>query len=208
MRAPVRNDAVRTVRRVTPAAVAFDSVEGNAGRDRKFVYRAHERALRGKCIDAIWNAIKLSQVRICASLRDGADRQSGKKDRGLHQLPRDLSNPIGSHHTAAMWRRDKNHTAHVRSMIEDQRFLEKLFGFRRNIGLRGRFSKALAPDLVPDVRDHEPADHSAHAVTDEDDALAIRERARNRIQLLAEKRRRVGIGITTRITVNPKLIAS
>src|SRR5213075_1504746 len=107
-----------------------------------------------------------------------------------------------------MWRRDKNHTAHVRSMIEDQRFLEKLFGLRRNIGLRGRFSKALAPDLVSDVCDHEPADHSAHAVTDEDDALAIRERARNRIQLLAEERRRVGIGITTRITVNPKLIAS
>src|SRR5262249_39715551 len=47
---------------------------------------------------------------------------------------------------------------------------------------------------------------SPHAVTDEDDALMVRERALDSIEILAEERGCVGIGITTRITEVPELI--
>src|SRR5436190_9528040 len=93
-------------------------------------------------------------------------------------------------------------------MIENQGFLEKFSAFGRDSGFRGRFSETLAPDLVPGIRNHQPADHSTHAVTDQNDALPARKRAGDRIELLTKESRRVGIRITAGITENPKLVAA
>src|ERR1700720_1704025 len=93
-------------------------------------------------------------------------------------------------------------------MVENKRLLQKLACATRNRRLGRRFAEEIPPDLVAGVRDHKAADHSAHAVTDENDRLSIRESARDAIQLTAKQRRRIRIRIAARITKNPKLVAA
>src|SRR5258708_36689515 len=58
MRAPIRNDAIGTVRRVAPAAVSHDRVIWNAGGDGKFVYREHKPVVRLERVDTIRHAFE------------------------------------------------------------------------------------------------------------------------------------------------------
>src|SRR5690349_8327221 len=91
-------------------------------------------------------------------------------------------------------------------MIENERFLQKFARVARYRGFRGRRGKKISPDFITRVCDHQSTNHSAHAVTDQDDALVIWEDALDPIQILAEERGGVGKGITTRITEVPELI--
>src|SRR6476646_10363659 len=91
-------------------------------------------------------------------------------------------------------------------MIKDERLFQELACVARQRRFRRRRGKKIAPDLVASVCDHQPRNHSPHAVTDQDDALVIWECARDPIQILAEERGGVRIRITTRITEVPELI--
>src|SRR4051794_8709697 len=91
-------------------------------------------------------------------------------------------------------------------MIKDERLFQKFSCVARQRSSGRRRGKKIAPDLVARIRDHQSANHSAHAVTDQDDALVIWECARDPVQVLAEERGGVGQGITTRITKVPELI--
>src|SRR5437667_4429570 len=106
-----------------------------------------------------------------------------------------------------MWRRNKYDALNVGSMIENKCFLEKFARIGRERCLGWRCREIIAPNFVARICDHESTNQSAHAVTDQDDALAIWECAPDPIEILAEERGSVGIRITTRVTEEPKLVA-
>src|SRR5947199_10807632 len=105
-----------------------------------------------------------------------------------------------------MWRRNKYDALNVGSMIENKCFLEKFARIGRERCLGWRCREIIAPNFVPRICDHESTNQSAHAVTDQDDALVIWECASDPIKILAEERGSVGIRITTRVTEEPELI--
>src|SRR5260370_20183378 len=93
-------------------------------------------------------------------------------------------------------------------MVKNKRVLQKLARATSNRRLSRRFAEEISPDFVAGIRDHEAADHSTHAMADENDRLSIRKFSRNTVQLMAKQGRRIRIWISALITDNPKLITA
>src|SRR6266550_6143581 len=105
-----------------------------------------------------------------------------------------------------MRRRNKDDALYFRAMIKHNCLFENFARVIREWRFGWRRAEKIAPDFVARVSDHQATDHSAHAVTDQDDALVIWECAPDPIKILAEERCGVRIRITTRITEVPELI--
>ena len=82
MGAPVRDDAIRTIRCVAPATVSNDRVIGNVWRDRQLVDRLDETIIGLKRIDTVRHAFQRARGWISDQqwLRRRVD---GGKDRGV-----------------------------------------------------------------------------------------------------------------------------
>ncbi len=65
--------------------------------------------------------------------------------RRFHQPRSDPADPVACQFTAAMRRGHENYAADFWSMPENERLLEEVFAFRRQLRLLGRLSKNLQP---------------------------------------------------------------
>src|SRR5271157_2441980 len=57
MRAPIRNDTIAAVRRISAATVTDDGMIGNVFCQWERVHDFHERVVRRKCVDAVWHSV-------------------------------------------------------------------------------------------------------------------------------------------------------
>src|SRR5207247_5057067 len=108
-----------------------------------------------------------------------------------------------------MRRGDENDPRNLRPTPEDQSLGQQRLSFRREICLVRRLAEIDPPNFVATgIRDHEPADDSTHAVTDEDNRAMIWEDFVQRVEFAPKQQRRVRHRISARVTENPELIIS
>src|SRR5438270_11205681 len=91
-------------------------------------------------------------------------------------------------------------------MIEDKRLLQQTTRFASQRSHCWGRAKETTPDRVFSFRYHEPAYHSAHAVTDEYDPFPIMECTCDTVEISAKQYCRIRIRITTGITKDPELV--
>ena len=136
--------------------------------------------------------------------RDGNGRDH---QRHFYETCGGAADPIAGQVTSPMRCGHEYDALDIGSMIKNKRLFNDLALPAINGRLCGRLPENVEPNLVAGISNHEATDHPTHAVANEHDAFMMGEGARDPIQFLTKKRRRIGVGITARITVNPELIA-
>src|SRR6476620_1803690 len=126
MGAPVRDDAIRTVRCVAPATVSNDRVIGNVWRYRQLVDRLDETIIGLERIDTVRHAFQRARGWISDQqwLRRRVD--GGKGSRSPDKGGADTTYPVGGEPASSMRRGNEYHTLDVWSVNKEKRFFNQL----------------------------------------------------------------------------------
>ena len=211
MTAPVRHKAITAhglgvILVSTLATVANDGVVGNVLVDWNRVDDFHEPIVRRKGIHAIRHLVDgFSTERIDGTDDFGPGLQQG--ERTFHQLGPEPAQPTGSHIGSTMRCGHENGPADFFPMLKNQSVSHQLFRLRRKTHGRRWFIKEILPHFIPGIRDHQSANHPAHAMSNDDHFLLQGETFLDGIQLLAQDGGRVLVRVTAGVAIKPKLVA-
>src|SRR6266404_4004536 len=192
MRTPIRNNAIGAIWCVAPAAISNDRVVWNARSNWELIHRLHKSVVRFERIDAVRNAIKLARCGIGDEKGLGRSVNRREQPGSPNEGGADAANPVRRQCTATVWRGNEYNSLYLGPMIENEYFLKQPARLASQSSLCRTRAKESAPDFVVGIGDHQPANHSAHAVADENNPLLSRKRSFHTIEVTAEEHGRIG----------------